>query len=678
MEITAGLQTIKGIGPALAAKFKVLGVQSVAELLDYFPRDYKDYSEITEIQKLRPGMVTIRARVKQAKGRYARRGLHITEAAASDDTASVRLTWFNQPYRAGAIKKDEEYFITGKLELKHQKFSIMNPAMELASELPVHTARIVPIYRESKGVTAMMIRRAMFQVLRAANDLPDPLPKNIRIKFKLLTYGEAVSELHFPSTRERFTLARHTLGFIEVFELMLAASLSKRNIEQELAPAIPFKEELMKTFVRALPFTLTDAQRRSAWQILKDMEATRPMNRLIEGDVGSGKTVVAGMASLMAMENGFQAAIMAPTELLARQHAETLSELMKSVNKESSVGLLVGSLKPAQKRIAHARIESGDIGLIVGTQALLQDKVTLKNLGLLVIDEQHRFGVEQRKQLFKNAGHMPHLLSMTATPIPRSLALTLYGELDISLLDAMPPGRKPIKTSIVSQVSRDKMYDFINKEIEAGRQAYIVCPVITEGSAVSAPNAESMYRTLKNGYFKNRRLGLMHGKLKDDVKNAVMEKFSKGEIDVLVSTTVIEVGISVVNASVMVIEGADRFGLAQMHQLRGRVGRGKDQGHCFIVPSDTKSPSQRLRALERSVNGFELAELDLELRGPGAIYGTLQHGELDLRIAKLSDVKLISEVRQAVNEFLESGLRVASNPELARRVRAAQAVVTLN
>ncbi len=678
MEITASLQSVKGVGPALGRKFQDIGIDSIAELLDYFPRDYKDYSEVTPIKAIRPGIVTIQAEIKQVKGRYMRRGMHITEAVASDKTGSVRLIWFNQPYRAGSLKTGQAYFITGPLALKHQHFSITNPSTELASDLPVHTARIVPIYRESKEVTAAMIRRVMFEVLRYADQLPEPLPGSLRKKYELLTYSEAVKELHFPSSRERFLLARHTLGFIEVFELMLAAALNKLETESEIAPAITFKEDLARSFVTSLPFKLTDAQRKTAWQIYKDMEKTRPMNRLLEGDVGSGKTVVAGMAGLMAMEGGFQVALMAPTELLARQHAETLSTLFNAVGKASAVSLLVGSMTTAQKRTAHERIANGDIGFIVGTQALLQDKVILKNLGLLIVDEQHRFGVEQRKKLLKTAGHMPHTLSMTATPIPRSLALTLYGELDISLLDAMPHGRKPIKTEIVSPNSREKMYGFIEEEIKAKRQIYMVCPVITEGTTLKVPSAEQLYKKLKAGRFKTYRLGLLHGKLKDEQKTSVMQAFASGDIDILVSTTVIEVGISVENASVMVIEGADRFGLAQMHQLRGRVGRSDDQGYCFIVPEDSKTPSRRLRALEQSTNGFELAELDLELRGPGAIYGTLQHGELDLRIAKLNDTRLLVAARSAVKDFMDSKEKISDNPELMRRVRAAQAVVTLN
>lgn len=677
MELTQGLEYLKGVGPVIATKFGAIGIHTVADLLDYFPRTYSDYSEITPIAKIVPGLVTIEAEIKQSTGRYVRRGMHITEAVASDATGSVRLIWFNQPYRLQAMKPGQKYFITGKLELKRQKFSITNPSMEQLTDFPLHTARIVPIYRESKGITSTLLRRVLYQVLKAAYLLPDPLPSTIKHTYKLMPYGEAVKELHFPSSKVNFAHARRTIGFIEVFELMLASELNKQENQHEIAPAIPFEEALAKKFVAALPFQLTDAQRRAAWSIYQDIAKPVPMNRLLEGDVGSGKTVVAGMAAMMAINNGLQAALLAPTELLARQHAETLSELFMSIGQGEAVSLLVGSLKPAQKKIAHARIASQDIKFIVGTQALLQESVMLKNLGLLIIDEQHRFGVDQRKKLLKTAGHMPHVLSMTATPIPRSLALTLYGELDISLLDAMPLGRKSIITKIISPNSREPMYQAIEQELEQGRQIYIVCPSIKASTVIAAPSAEQMYEKLRKTIFKHRKMGLLHGRLKDDEKNSVMEQFVSGKLDIIVATTVIEVGISVSNASVMVIEGADRFGLAQMHQLRGRVGRSEDQGYCYIVPSDSKAPGQRLRALERSTNGFELAELDLELRGPGAIYGTLQHGELDLRIAKLSDAPLLASARKAVRDFVETQ-KLQDHPELARRVRTAQAIVTLN
>lgn len=670
------LTSIKGIGPSTAKSFALIGINSITELLGYYPRKYSDYSDITPIKSIKPGVVTIKAKIAQANGRYVRRGMHITEAIASDDTGSMRLVWFNQPYRADAIKSGEEYFITGKLELKMQRFQIMNPATELVSSMPVHTARIVPIYRESRGVTARIIRKAMAEALKLANKQPEVVPDWLRQKHKLLNYEEAIKEIHFPTSLRSLDQARRTFGFIEIFELMLASSILKAENSNEKAPKIKFDEKLAKKFVSSLSYKLTDAQRAAAWQALKDLEKSHPANRLIEGDVGSGKTVVAALTAVMAMNSGHQVALLAPTELLARQHAQSVAELLMPVGMDSKLGLLVGSLKQKQKAELHQRIQTGDVQFVIGTHALLQDSVAIHNLGLILVDEQHRFGVEQRQKLLRHNKLVPHIISLTATPIPRSLALTLYGELDISLLDAMPPGRKKIITRIISPNSRDKMEQHIEAEIIAGRQVYVVCPVISEGK-LDTTSVESTFERLSKKIFKNFSVELLHGKLKTDEKQLIMQRFYDKRVNILVSTTVIEVGVNVPNASIMVIEGADRFGLAQLHQLRGRVGRSSQQSYCYVVPSDSKAPSKRLRAFEQSNDGFRLAELDLEIRGPGAIYGTLQHGELDLRFANLTDTKLLAEARSAVKEFRTQD-NIDKYPELARRVRQAQAVITLN
>lgn len=669
------LTELRGIGASTAQLFASVGVHSLWDLVHYYPRDYKDYSEITPISKTKPGLVTIQADIKQAAGRYVRRGMHITEAVASDKTGSIRLVWFNQPYRADSLKPSQAYFITGKLEFRSGRYAIVSPNTELVSDLPVHTARIVPVYRETKGLTARLIRKAMSQTASYLKNIDELLPETIVKKYKLLPYGQALHQLHFPDSPKKLDEAKRTLSFIEIFELMLASKILKAEVTSELAPQISFDETLAKKFVASLPFTLTDAQRGAMWQILQDMDRTTPTNRLVEGDVGSGKTVVAAMAMVMAVKAGYQAALLAPTELLARQHAESIIELLKPLKKDKGVGLLVGSLKKAQKEQAHKHLADGKIQVAVGTHALLQG-IDMPKLGLVVIDEQHRFGVEQRKELLKQYGQVPHVVSMTATPIPRSLALTLYGELDISLLDAMPPGRKTIKTEIISPNSRTKMEEHILSETNAGHQAYVVCPVISKDNKIQTVSAEVTYKRLKS-VFKEKTVGLIHGKLKPDEKISVMEDFVSGRIDILVSTTVIEVGVNVPNATIMVIEGADRFGLAQMHQLRGRVGRSTDQAYCYVVPSDSKTVSRRLKAFSQVTDGFRLAELDLEIRGPGAIYGTLQHGELDLRFATLSDHRLLSYVRQAVNDFNEVK-QLSKYPELKRRVRLAQAVITLN
>lgn len=672
------LTSLKGAGPALAKLFAGIGVHTIHDLLHYFPRAHHDYSVVTPIVKIKPGLVTVRASVKQATGRYVRRGMHVTEAVLSDDTGSVRAVWFNQPYRSGALKPGNEYFVTGKLELRSQRFAITSPSMELVSDMPVHTARIVPVYRETAGVKSAQIRKLMAQAITRLDTLDDILPPWVSRDYALMTYSDAIKELHFPTSPESLAEARRTLGFIEIFELMLASQLNKQLIAKEIAPVISFNQTFAQAFVSKLPFTLTDVQRKAAWQVLQDLALNKPMNRLIEGDVGSGKTVVAAMAAAMTMKAGNQVALLAPTELLARQHADGIAELLRPFKLDTQISLLVGSLKPAQKTQAHDAIASGKVRLLIGTHALLQEKVKLSELGLVIVDEQHRFGVEQRTKLLKSTGKMPHVLSMTATPIPRSLALTLYGELDISLLDAMPPGRKPIETVLVSPNSRTALEQRVEAELNAGHQAYVVCPVIAEDTKIQTTSAEATYKRMKQGAFKHRRIGLLHGKLKPDEKQSVMESFVARELDILVSTTVIEVGVNVPNATVMVIEGAERFGLAQMHQLRGRVGRSTAQAYCFIVQGDSKPATRRLRAIEQSTDGFRLAELDLEIRGPGAIYGTLQHGELDLTFANLSDHKLLAATRQAVNQFVEKQEDLAAYPELSRRVRLAQAVVTLN
>lgn len=668
------LTKLNGIGPALAKTFGSIGIHTVHDLLHYFPRDYHDYSVIVPVASIKPGTVTIKAEIKQAAGRYARRGLHVTEAVASDDSGSVRLVWFNQPYRAGSLKPNQQYFITGKLEFRNSRYVIINPGIELVSDVPIHTARIVPVYRESKGVGTHLIRKTIAEAVKYLDTYTDVLPKPIIRTYDLYHYRDALHQLHFPESAETLKKAKRTMSFIEVFELMLASKLLKNEISAEIAPAIPFDQAIAKHFVESLPFKLTDAQRKCAWAILKDMEKPHPANRLVEGDVGAGKTVVAALAALMAMQSGYQVALLAPTEILARQHAESLVDMLQPVGYGKYVSLLTGSLKASQKKQVQERLASGDIRFIIGTHALLQG-VVIPNLGLLIIDEQHRFGVEQRKELLKQTGKVPHVLSMTATPIPRSLALVLYGELDISLLDALPPGRKPIETKIVSPNSREPMENHIREELKSGRQAYVVCPTITEGKTESI-SAEATYKRLRT-VFKEFRVGLLHGKLKSAEKQRLMEEFMTGKISLLVATTVIEVGVNVPNATIMVIEGADRFGLAQMHQLRGRVGRSNHQAYCYVVPSDTRAPSRRLLAFSQVSDGFRLAELDLELRGPGAIYGTLQHGQLDLRFANLQDAKLLAEARQAVADFLNK-YDLTDYPELTRRVRVAQAVITLN
>lgn len=669
---------IKGVGESVAEKLRTLGIETKEDLIWNFPRKYEDYSEITPISKLRPGHVTIKVKIKQAKGRYVRRGMHITEAVASDDTDSVYLIWFNQPYRAAGLKLGQEYFVSGTYELSRGRFSIMNPSAELASNFQVNTARIIPIYRETKGLKSAVIRKLMANIMDEIKLVDEGLPENVIKEQDLVSRAEALLGIHFPTSIDDISKAKKRLAFEEVFTLVLTSLINKQENMRAKSIKIPFREKLAKEFVAKLPYKLTNAQRKVVWQVYKDIEKDIPTNRLVQGDVGSGKTVVAAMAALMVMEAGYQTAFMAPTEILARQHAKNLSDMLEPLGLSDSVVLLLGSMKPAQKRNAHTAIKSGKAGLIIGTHALISEKVDMHKLGLVVIDEQHRFGVEQRKKLLKKAGHIPHLVSMTATPIPRSLALTVYGELDISVIDEMPPGRKPPITKIISPNSKTRLYSDIDKELKAGRQMFVVCPLISESETLNFLSAEEVYKELSEKAFKHRKVALLHGKQKADEKQKTMGEFAKGKIDVLVSTTVIEVGVDVPNATLMLIEGVERFGLAQIHQLRGRVGRGEHQSYCYLLMSDSSAPSRRLRALEQTNDGFKLAELDLELRGPGAIYGAAQHGELDLRLADISDSKFIASVRAAAQEFLDKGEKLSKYPWLEREVQKNRLITVLN
>jgi ATP-dependent DNA helicase RecG len=678
--ITLGssVSELKGVGPEVAKKLAKLGIETIASLIDTYPRRYEDYSVVTPINRIKPGQVTIKAVIKDVKGRYVRRGMHITEAAASDKSGSVHIVWFNQPYRETSLKRDQDYYISGKFELSHRLLSIINPSIELVSDFPVNTARIIPIYRETKGLSSGQLRKYIQQALPLIRALPETLPHDVVAKHKLMPRAQAIEAIHFPLNGTNLKEAEQRLGFEEVYELVLASLLNKYELLDEQAPAVPFEKVVATSFVSNLPFKLTDAQRVVVWQIYQDMEKTHPMNRLVEGDVGAGKTVVAAMAAAMVMHEGHQVAFMAPTELLARQHAETLQRLLQPLGMDARVGLLVGGMSANQKTRAHNAIAEGQMQLMIGTHALIQEKVDMHKLELIIVDEQHRFGVEQRKKLQAKAGHMPHVLSLTATPIPRSLALTLYGELDISVLDTKPAGRKPIITKIWSPNSRKQLYENISQELDAGRQMFVVCPLITESDALKVTSAEQVYEDFTKRDFKYRRIGLLHGKMKPEEKNTVMKQFVDHELDILVSTTVIEVGVDVPNATVMLIEGVERFGLAQMHQLRGRVGRSDHQGYCYLMMSDSSAPSKRLRALETSNDGFRLAELDLELRGPGAIYGISQHGQLDLRIAKLTDTKLISEARKAAQETIDHGDDLLQYSQLYEHVTRLRAVTNLN
>jgi ATP-dependent DNA helicase RecG len=678
MNLKDPLQMLKGVGPKNAEILKSAGLVTVEDLIDYWPRRYDDYSKVSPIQSLKPGLVTVRGTFSGITARRSRRGLNMTNARLSDSSGSLHVVWFNQPYRAATIKVGEEYYVSGEFALKAGKLGITNPRIELASGITNEGGKILAIYRESKVLSSLLIRKVTSVMSPAFELLPENLPNWLLEEADLMPRSAAVKALHLPTSSKELKIARERLGFEEVFQMQLAGVLARKEILKEHSPVVEFDEATAKDFVAHLPFKLTADQKRTVWQIYKDMAQDTPMNRLVEGDVGSGKTIVAAMAAIMAMRAGYQVLFMAPTEILARQHANSLSKLLSHTEWADQIGLLVGSLAPKQKAALHARIASGECRLAVGTNALVQDKVITENVGLVIIDEQHRFGVEQRTKLRTKAGLFPHVLCMTATPIPRTLALTLYGELNITQLKTMPEGRTPIETDVILPSTKAALYKKIDAKIAEGRQAFIVCPLIEENAELGLTSVEGIYDTLRKGPFKHRSVGLLHGNMKADQKEQVMTEFKAGIIDLLVATTVIEVGVDVPNACVMVVESAERFGLAQIHQLRGRVGRGEHKGYCYLIPSDDQGISKRLRVLCYVSDGFRLSEIDLELRGPGAIYGMRQSGALDLRIAELTDEALISRAKKAAEEFVNRGEDVLKYPVLADRVQHFRSISKLN
>lgn len=673
------ITNLNGIGESVAAKYARIGVRTIDELIDYLPKKYLDYSRISKLAQIKPGQVCLRVQITSMVSRYARRGLHITEALACDSTGSIKLVWFNQPFRYRSILTKEEYFISGEFGLHSGRMSIINPNIERVSQLNLHTARIIPIYKETKGLSSLTIRKHMAQALDKFNDIPELLPTWIVESNNLMSNSKAYMQMHFPSSTKLFELAKYRLGFDEIFKLSLASLINKREFAAEKSTKITFDLNLVKKFISKLPFNLTNDQKIALWAIFKDFEKNQPMNRLLEGDVGSGKTVVAALAAAMALNLGYSVSFMAPTEILANQHAKTLYELMKTLGFEDKVVLLTGSLNQKTKKALKQKITKLKSVLVIGTHALITEDVVINNLALVIIDEQHRFGVDQRKLLQQKAGVMPHVLNMSATPIPRTLALTLFGELDISIISTMPVGRLPVRTEIVNPESKNQMYDFVREQIDSKHQVFVVCSLITDIETTKFMSAEKMYRLLSTDIFKNYKIGLLHGKMSATQKDQVMQDFVNRKLDILVSTTVIEVGVDIPNATVMIIENAEKFGLAQMHQLRGRIGRSSNKSHCFVVPSTSDIVnSSRLRAFIASNDGFKLAQLDMELRGPGAIYGTLQSGALDLRVAKLSDHKLIAAAKSAAHEFISRGENLIQYKQLANQVNRIRSITNLN
>lgn len=666
LSTNTGLENIKGVGPKTAEQLELAQLKTVADLLHHLPFRYEDFSEVSRIADIKPGKNTIKAKVESVEVRRVRRAMTVTTATLVDDSGKLKAVWFNQPYRAAQLKGGGDFFFSGNFEFRYNKYQLSQPSAEKVSDMPIQTDRILPIYRLVKGLKNQTLRKVLTELKPLMTMLPETLPTWMIKQAKLISHAEAVEALHFPESIDEIDRARQRIAFEELLPLMLASNYSRQANNQLQAPAIEFDAEAMQRFVAKLPFELTDDQRRSAWDIVQDMQRQTPMNRMLQGDVGSGKTIVAGMAAYLAALSGYQSAFMAPTEILAQQHAESLSKLLEPFG--VTVGLLTGSVKAQARQQLNKQIKDGAVAVVIGTHALIQDSVEFNNLGLAVIDEQHRFGVAQRQSLLSKSVKSPHVLAMTATPIPRSLQLTVFGELDVSIIRSRPKSRLPIRTKIVSPATVKDTYAEIDKQIEQGRQVYVICALIDDSAVSDKKSVESEYRKLKNSVFGHRNIGLLHGRMKSDEKEQVMRDFKDKKYDILVSTTVVEVGVDVPNATAIMIENADQFGLAQLHQLRGRVGRGVDQSYCYLVMSDHSKPSQRLREVEKSTDGFHLAEVDLRLRGPGEIYGRSQHGDLDLRIATLTDTELTNSVNQAAQEFVRSRESIDSYPELKNRV----------
>ena len=645
------IQYLKGVGPAYAKRFEKLGIHTFGDLLCHYPRRYIDYTHPYEIaQAPFDTACCVQAEIVDKQGlRRLPGGRSLCRVLAGDDTATLTLSWFNTPYAAEKLVVGEKYYFEGLIGGNSlMRRSMVNPTVRTAAQIA--ETPLAAVYGATEGLGSNYIARCVRTALECVDTLPDPLPPEMRQKYRLPDKMQAVREIHCPASLQAAAAARRRLIFEELLTLQLGILLLRgRKGSLTSAPMAPVD---LGPFLKSLPFSPTGAQRRAAEEICTDLAKPTPMNRLLQGDVGSGKTLVAAMAIWFAAQNGYQSALMAPTEILARQHAKGLADLLEPFGIE--VALLTGGMKAAEKRRALAAIADGRAGLVVGTHAVITDKVQFANLGLAVVDEQHRFGVRQRTLLAGKA-KQPHLLVMSATPIPRTLGLLMYGDLDISILDELPPGRTPVKTWFINGKKRADMYAWIEKQLAKGHQAYIVCPAIEGSGDESIRSVKEYYEKTAVPLLPGRRVGLMHGKLRPAEKNSVMDAFKQGELDVLVSTTVIEVGVDVPNATVMVIENAERFGLSALHQLRGRVGRGSAESCCILI-SDHQSESvqQRLRFLCHTNDGFAVAKYDLETRGPGDFFGQAQHGLPKLQIADLmADTRPLAAAQTEAKEILQ-------------------------
>jgi len=706
------LLEIPGIGPRFLTKLKRLNIETVRDLIFHFPSRYEDYSEFYKIGDLEPGQqAVIRGVVEDISLRRSwQRHLAIVEARIADETGVIKAVWFNQPYVKNVLRLGTQANFAGKVSLSDHEIYLSHPSYEVVGDNEEietkHTGRLVPIYPETRGLTSKGIRFLIQPILKNIATIKEFIPENILAEKKIPEINQAIHSVHYPERIEDALAAKRRFSFEELFLLQLLNMQQKIKLSEKKAPAIGTDLEEMKKILAGLPFPLTTSQKKSLWEILQDLEKPHPMNRLLQGDVGSGKTVVSVLAAISVHKNGYQTAFMAPTEVLATQHFETFKKLFSGIaeNEQPVFGLLTGhaarivyanDLESAvNKKDLEKKVASGEISMIVGTHALIEKKVGFKNLGLVIIDEQHRFGVEQRARLSeKNAAEklLPHFLSMSATPIPRTLMLTVFGDLDISTITELPTGRKKILTKIVDPANRAKAYAFIRGQIRHGRQAFVICPRIEpaeelrdsaayfkERALLETKSVKEEFEKLKKKIFPDLRVAMLHGQMKSKEKETVMRDFKNGKCDILVSTSVIEVGVDVPNATIMMIEGSERFGLAQLYQLRGRVGRGEHQSFCFLfTESSSESVAERLKAIVEAKNGFELAELDLRFRGPGEFLGQKQTGLPDIAMSGLQDIELIKESRDAAHKVIAKDPQLRKNSALKQRLMDLQSRIHL-